>query len=186
MRLPAPDADNLTAEQAAYRDAVTQGRKGLGDELWRLGPFGVWQHAPAIGQAALPVGTEVRAASISAQVREIAILAAGVHHKAKFEFAAHKAAGVAAGLDPEAIDRMGRGEAPGFVGENDVAHRAASTLVSTSRLPDDLYAEAEAAFGHQGVVELVAAVGYYCLVSLTLNAFDVQLADGMEDPWPDL
>jgi hypothetical protein len=35
-------------------------------------------------------------------------------------------------------------------------------------------------------VELVASVGYYCMVSLTLNAFQVPLAEGMDDPWPDL
>ena len=35
------------------------------------------------------------------------------------------------------------------------------------------------------VVELVSSVGYYCMVSLTLNAFEVPLVDGMIDPWPE-
>ena len=186
MRLPPPEEGSLDAEQQAYREAVTEGRKGMFDDIWRRGPFGVWQHAPAIGQAALPVGTAVRQASISPQVREIGILAAGVHFKAKFEFAAHKAIAVAAGLDPEAVDRMGRGEAPGFEGENDLALRVATTLLETTRLPDELYTEAVDVFGEQGLVELVASVGYYCMVSLTLNAFQVPLAEGMDDPWPDL
>jgi 4-carboxymuconolactone decarboxylase len=43
-----------------------------------------------------------------------------------------------------------------------------------------------AAFGETGTVELVTTIGYYCLISLTLNAFDVKLADGMQDPFPDL
>lgn len=186
MRLPAPDPDDLTPEQVSYRDAVTAGRPGMGAELWRKGPFGVWQHAPAIGQAALPVGTEVRAASISAQVREIAILAAGIHFKAKFEFAAHRALGVAAGLDGDELDRWAAGEVPAFDGENEVAYRVATTLIDEHRLSDELYAEGQATFGDQGMVELVASLGYYCMVSLTLNAFDVPLASGMVDPWPEV
>ena len=185
MRLPAPDPDDLTDEQARYRDAVIAGRPGTPSDMWRTGPFGVWQHAPAIGMAALPVGTEVRAASISPQVREIAILAAGAHFKAKFEFAAHRGIGVAAGLDGDQLDAWAAGEVPAFEGENEVAYRVATTLIEEHRLSDELYAEGQATFGDQGMIELVASLGYYCMVSLTLNAFDVQLAPGMTDPWPD-
>ena len=34
------------------------------------------------------------------------------------------------------------------------------------------------------MIELVSLVGYYCLVSLTLNIFEVPLDNGMEDPFP--
>ena len=37
----------------------------------------------------------------------------------------------------------------------------------------------------RGVVELVAIVGYYSLVAMTLNAFDVPLPEGVEAPFPD-
>ena len=35
-----------------------------------------------------------------------------------------------------------------------------------------------------GAVELVTTIGYYCLISLTLNAFEVPLPNEMQDPWP--
>ena len=138
-----------------------------------------------IGLAALPVGTEVRKASISAQVREIAILAAGVHFTAKFEFAAHRGIGVAAGLDGAELDRWAAGEVPNFEGENEVAYRVATTLMAEHRLSDDLYAEGQATFGDQGMVELVSSLGYYCMVSLTLNAHWVPLPEGNEPIWPE-
>ena len=50
---------------------------------------------------------------------------------------------------------------------------------------DDELRAAFAEFGEQGLIELVGIVGYYCLVSLTLNAFEVPLTGSMQDPFPD-
>ena len=41
------------------------------------------------------------------------------------------------------------------------------------------------AVGEKALVELVSTIGYYCLVSLTLNVFQVDLADSMIDRWPE-
>ena len=37
-------------------------------------------------------------------------------------------------------------------------------------------------FGRHGVVDLVGIVGYYCLVSITLNVFDMPLPKGESPP----
>ena len=74
-------------------------RKGLGPEIWGRGTFGVWQTAPNVGQPALDFGGAVRCSTeIPADVREVAICTVGVHYRAKFEFAAHKAIGEACGV----------------------------------------------------------------------------------------
>jgi hypothetical protein len=41
-------------------------------------------------------------------------------------------------------------------------------------------------FSESGAVELVTTIGYYCLICLTLNAFEVPLSKEMEDPWPEI
>ena len=46
------------------------------------------------------------------------------------------------------------------------------------RLSDDLYAEAKAALGERGLVDLIGILGYYTLISMTLNAFAVENPDG--------
>ena len=45
-----------------------------------------------------------------------------------------------------------------------------------------LYDQAVAALGERGLVDLVGIVGYYCLVSATLNVFDMPLPDGEPEP----
>jgi hypothetical protein len=46
-------------------------------------------------------------------------------------------------------------------------------LVSGSVLPELLYRQSVATFGEEGTAELINLVGLYCLVSVTLNGFDV-------------
>ena len=52
------------------------------------------------------------------------------------------------------------------------------------RISDATYAAAVDAFGETGLVELVTTVGYYCLISVTLNAFEIPLPDDWDDPFP--
>ena len=51
-------------------------------------------------------------------------------------------------------------------------------LHRTRALSDATYAAAEAALGREALVDLVGILGYYTLVSMTLNAFRVPTPDG--------
>ena len=59
------------------------------------------------------------------------------------------------------------------------AWRVATELVSTHRLSDETYAAAEAAFGVDDLVNLVAAVGHFSMVCCTANAFDITPPDNV-------
>jgi 4-carboxymuconolactone decarboxylase len=43
-------------------------------------------------------------------------------------------------------------------------------------VPDPLYRRGVAVLGERGMVELVGICGYYSLVAMTLNAFDMRMA----------
>jgi 4-carboxymuconolactone decarboxylase len=45
-------------------------------------------------------------------------------------------------------------------------------------VPDDLYRTASAELGVRPLVELVALIGYYTMVALTLNAFEIPAPAG--------
>ena len=73
----------------------------------------------------------------------------------------------------------------GFEGDEAVAHALADELVRQQRPSQAPYDQAVAAFGEAGLIELTTLIGYYVLISYTLNTFDVALVDGMEDPFPE-
>ena len=53
----------------------------------------------------------------------------------------------------------------------------------THALPRELYDRAVARFEEQGLAEFMAVIGYYTLVSMTLNTFEVQAAPNLEAPF---
>jgi len=146
----------------------------------------VWLHAPTIGHAAQSFGAVVRfGTALPERIKEIAICTVGAHYQAKFEFAAHGPMAIAAGVSPDAVEALRIGRDPAFSDAADAAsHRVARELLAEHRISAATYADARRHFGESGLVELVTIVGYYCLVSLTLNAFDVPLTGRMTDPFP--
>ncbi len=183
MRLPPIQESDLNPAQRAVFDAIQASPRG---SIGLIGPFGVWVRAPEVGGRIQSLGAAVRyETSLADNVREVAICTVGHFYRARFEFAAHREMAEAAGVDSAALERLRLDQPPGFAGDEGIAHRVAGTLLREHRLPDALYAEASAAFGEAGLIELVSTVGYYCLVSFTLNTFEVPLSPGMVDPYPE-
>jgi 4-carboxymuconolactone decarboxylase len=59
----------------------------------------------------------------------------------------------------------------------------AKELLDTQKVSDATYERAVAELGLTAVVELVGVLGYYGLVSMTINAFEVSLPDGVPQPF---
>ena len=74
---------------------------------------------------------------------------------------------IRAGAEPELANPKAR-----------AVYAVARELHGNRALSDATYAEAEAALGTGGLVDLVGILGYYTLVSMTLNAFEVPTPDG--------
>jgi 4-carboxymuconolactone decarboxylase len=58
-----------------------------------------------------------------------------------------------------------------------IAYDVASALVGHGVLPELTYCQAVQAFGEHGAAELIYLVGLYCLVSVTLNGFDIPVPE---------
>src|SRR5260221_452682 len=60
-----------------------------------------------------------------------------------------------------------------------LVYELSSELLQTGRLSEPFYRCGVDALGERGLVELVSTIGYYCLVSLTLNAFELGLPEAV-------
>ena len=59
-----------------------------------------------------------------------------------------------------------------------VVYEFSRALHETHGVPQPLFSEAMEALTEQGVVELIGILGYYTLISMTLNAFEIGLPEG--------
>ena len=163
------------AQKTMTRNVLDGPRTSMG------GPFNVMLRSPAIGDLAQELGAQVRFNSgLPAPLREMAILIAARHWTAHYEWYAHKSAALAAGLSPDIVNAIAAGERPRSMQPSEAAlHRFCSELLETKRVGDDTFAAAKAAFGEQGVADIIFTLGYYSMVSMLLNVDEHPLPDGV-------
>ena len=73
---------------------------------------------------------------------------------------------------------------PTTTGGDETCWEFCRRLLDREKVDDELYATAKARFGEAGVADLVHTCGFYSLVSMTLNTFEVALPDGVSPPFP--
>lgn len=178
-RLAPLDFENLTPEQKEAADAIRSGPRG-----GLRGPFEAWLRAPGLADTAQRLGAYCRfGSSLAPDINELAIILTGKHWKAQFEFWAHARLAREAGVAPEIIEAVRTGAEPPFTREIErVVYAVVTEYFETHRLSEATYARALETLGERGLVDLIGVVGYYGLVSMTLNIFEVGLPEGEPEP----
>ena len=114
--------------------------------------------------------------SLPKRLSELAILITAKNWRAQYEWYAHEPMARDGGLGDDVIAAIKAGTRPAFAAADEEAvYNLGMELYETQRVSDATFAAAKAQLGEAGVVELVGIMGYYALVSLTLNAFQVPL-----------
>ncbi|MGC1778525.1 MAG: carboxymuconolactone decarboxylase family protein [Xanthobacteraceae bacterium] len=190
MRLPLIPPAELSAEQRPLYDDMKagieknfSGFKTIAENGALLGPWNPWLHEPKFGK---PIWDLTLALSVSPSlprpVREVAILATGAAFHSSYELYAHVIAGEKRGLSDDKLATIVSGQRPAdLTHEEGVAYDVASSLLHHGTLPELSYRAAVAAFGVHGAAELIYLVGLYCLVSVTLNGFNVPVPETEAD-----
>jgi 4-carboxymuconolactone decarboxylase len=181
-RLPDLSYEDMTADQQRVHDEIAAGPRGT-----VVGPLRVWLHSPRLATHAQKLGAYARfQSSLPPELSELAILVTGATWKAEFEWYAHARLAREAGIADDVIEAIRKGEEPRLEDDKSRAvYAVACELHRTRALSDATYAIAEAALGREGIVDLVGVLGYYTLVSMTLNAFRVPTPDSSK-PFADI
>ncbi|MDB5399753.1 MAG: hypothetical protein JWQ55_1771 [Rhodopila sp.] len=186
MRLPLIPPEQLTSEQRTLYDDMRTGIQAhfkgfatIRDDGALMGPWNPWLHEPRLGK---PVWELTKALStdplLPPAIREVAILVTGSHFRSAYELYAHVIAAENRGLSDDKLATIVAGQRPvDLTREEAVAYDVAAALVSGGVLPELTYRAAVATFGPHGAAELMQLVGLYCMVSVTLNAFDVPVPE---------
>lgn len=179
-RIPDIDPATLTPEQKRIHDEIVSGPRGKVE-----GPLRVWLTSPGLADRAQALGAFCRyGTSLDQRLSELAILVTGAYWRAGFEWHVHAPIAIKAGLDAAAVEAIRVDKVPKLERDDEKAVYAfARELLTTRRVSDETYAMAESTLGRLAVVDLVGVLGYYGLISMTINAFDVPPPPGAKEPF---
>jgi 4-carboxymuconolactone decarboxylase len=165
-RFPEIPLDKMTPAQRTIADAIMSGpRKGMS------GPFNAWLRTPELADRLQKVGEYVRFnTSLDKRLNEMAIIMTAQHWGSQYEWFAHAPLAIKAGLDPDIVAALAAGRKPEKMRDDEaIVWEFVTQLRRDHAVDDATYAKAVDKFGENGVVDLVAAIGYYDIVSMTLN-----------------
>lgn len=187
-RLPLLDPEELPPVQRQFYEHMDQtlvawagksGFVGKTEEGKFIGPFNPFLYTPGVTDGFLKLlEAEAKSTTLDKRMREVVILSVGAVWKSGYELYAHSAVARKVGIPETAIQALVLGNSSEELTDNEViAHRFARQLTAEHRMDEDLYRQAERAFGREGLVDMTYLIGIYLLTCAILNAFDVPVPE---------
>ncbi|MCW5576875.1 MAG: carboxymuconolactone decarboxylase family protein [Burkholderiales bacterium] len=181
-RFPAIPPEQWTEAQKKVAATIASGPRG---EL--RGPFLALLRSPGLAQTVQQVGEYLRfQCPLDRRIAEMATLMAARHWTQQYEWQSHYKHAMKAGLSPAVAGAIAEGRRPsGMAADEEALHDLLTEVLHNKSACDATYARAVAAFGEQGVIELIAVAGYYAMLAMILNVGRKALPAGQEPmlPW---
>jgi 4-carboxymuconolactone decarboxylase len=172
-RLALIDEPRMNEAQRALLEAIRSGPRGT--SITPRGPFAVWMHAPDFGQFAQALGGHCRyKTSLLPRLSEFAILCTARLWRAQYEWFAHAPMAKKGGVTSQTVEDLRRGRVPKSAPKDERAiYDFVQELYKTRRVSNRTYKRVHSLLGDTATVELVGILGYYALISMTLNVFQM-------------
>ena len=169
------------SQKTVLRDIISGPRGNLD------GPFLAWIHSPELASHAQRLGEFCRYGTrLELRLTELAILVTASWWQSQAEWQIHEPIARSAGVSDSVIESIKQQVLPEFQAYDErIVYCLGRALYEYRRVGDALYAEAVSTLGEPAVVELIGVYGYYALVAMTLNVFDVRRDGDAPLPFPE-
>jgi 4-carboxymuconolactone decarboxylase len=179
QRFPKLTAEEMTPAQREVAAEITAGPRG---EV--RGPFIAWIHHPELARRLQALGEQLRwKSTLPPQLVELAVLICARRWTCQHEWFMHEKLAREAGLDPQVVASLSKGEKPKKLSPEQAAvYDFCKDLHATGRAGDAAFEAARSQFGLEGALELVALSGYYSLMAMVLNTAGMPLPGNAQPP----
>ncbi|HTK02552.1 MAG TPA: carboxymuconolactone decarboxylase family protein [Bordetella sp.] len=178
-RIPFPTPETMSDAQRQVYERIVSGPRGR-----LVGPLRAALHNPELAERWQAFGALLRyGTSLPPRVSELAIVVTARRWNSQIEWHIHAQAAADAGIAPAVLEAILARRVPAFETDADeIVYEYARQLQETGQVAPTLYARAVEHWGVAGVVELTAVIGYYTMVSMTLNAHEIPMPDDAPAP----
>lgn len=144
-----------------------------------LNVYRTMAHHPALLRAWAPLRRHVvKDTALGLDRSEVAILRAGHLMGSAYEWRHHVGRARALGFPDERIAAL-KGDGAAIPGLDGLIARAVDSLFADKKLAPAQEAELAAAIGREGVIDLMATVGFYSTLGFLLMTYDTPLDEGV-------
>ena len=176
-------------EQIQYKDIAPEVQP-LADDILKIssaalgGPYNALLRSPEMARRCFDHLDYLRfKTSVSKRLNEFAILIQARIANAQYEWWAHAPIAQRAGLSIEVIEQLRHCNKPqGMQADEALVYDYCVQLTLNHRVSDALWKRAIAEMGEQAVVDLTVVSGTYVMVSMLLNATQVEIPNGGAEP----
>src|ERR1700760_1572800 len=175
-RLPHITSKNQVAEKyhGAF-DSIVASRGAV------QGPFLMFMHSPEVAERVGHLGAYVRfEGSLDMKVRVLAAMTVAREFHAMYVWGAQTGGARRLGVPETTITAIRENHSRGIPAEDAQIVDFTRQLLRRHRIDDATASAMRARFGDDELIQLTGAIGYYTLLSMTVNACELEPADGAE------
>jgi 4-carboxymuconolactone decarboxylase len=163
----------MPAEARALYETMAARRKSHGEGFG--GPYLALLNHPELARRVEELGFFLKfEGALPRTVYQFIVLTVARATGAGFEWHDHIAHARAAGLPADVIDCIGTDRAAALRQPYALAHAILAKTMAWQVVPDDLQAQAVAAWGKRGLVEIVVLSGFYQMFAAINQGFDIR------------
>jgi len=167
--------DQVPAKDQAAVDAIVKSRGAI------QGPFTMFLHSPELASRVAHLGAFVRfEGSLDMRVRVLAAMTVARELDAVYVWGAQTGGARKLGVPETTITAIRENHSRGIPPEDAQIVDFTRTLMRKHRIDDATAKALRARFGDDGFIQLTGAIGYYGLLSMTVNACELEAAAGAE------
>ena len=168
-RFPTLKPEQLTPQQKAYVESLAKPPRNNTTALQNP-PFKVYMRSPDLATKVEAVSDYVRwNTGQPPRLTELAIMITARQWSSQWIWRGHYRAAVKDGLDPSVGADIAAGRRPTKMKEDEtILYNYATEMYRDKAVSDATFAAAVKAFGEKGLIDLVATMGYYDMVAMTL------------------
>lgn len=161
--------EEMTPEQRQVHDEVAARGGRLG------GPNGVYLRVPELFKLNQEFGNYLRNNHLNARLRQLAAIVTVRRWNGAYAWGAQGRDALAAGISPGIVEAINQRETPVLDDADDqLVYDLALELSDKGSLSDVSYEKAIGRLGLNQLLDLVAAVGFFTAVALSVNVFEVE------------
>jgi len=167
--------DQVPAKDQAAVESIIASRGAL------QGPFTMFLHSPELAGRAAHLGAYVRfEGSLDMRVRVLAAMAVARELDAVYVWGAQTGGARKQNVPESTITAIREKHTRGVPPEDAQIIEFTWQLMRKHRVDDATFKAIQSRFGDDQLIQLTGAIGYYCLLAMTVNACELEAAPGAE------